>query len=123
MTEQEYLDVSDLARIRTARQVLRDICPETSQVVDRERYREIHRVLQLWDAALTSGIDVAEIAPPPSIKRSCRCGVVVQPHEMIGREDVAGRVECIECRGRRYATAGEPDPWTPYEFPTASETG
>ena len=58
MKEQEHIDVSDLAKIRSAKSNLRDVMPEISNVVDKEGYTIIMQTLVSWENKLNDVIDV-----------------------------------------------------------------
>ena len=65
MTEEEYCDVRDLQKIESARNILRDIIPEISSVVDLDRYVFIVKTLKEWETALYSRIKTEGEHPSP----------------------------------------------------------
>ena len=58
MTEQEYIDVSDLQKIDAARRLLRRIVPENSSVVKRGELAVVYRQLNDWADKLYAKIEV-----------------------------------------------------------------
>jgi hypothetical protein len=52
MTEQEYIDTTDRVKISNARQILSDICPENSSVIDIENFRVMMKLLAEWEEQL-----------------------------------------------------------------------
>ena len=49
MTENEYIKVKDLAIITSAKNVLRELIPETSEIVDKKEYQEVMRLISKWE--------------------------------------------------------------------------
>ena len=49
MTENEYIKVKDLAIITSAKNVLRELRPETSEIVDKKEYQEVMRLISKWE--------------------------------------------------------------------------
>lgn len=58
MTEKEYINVSDLNRLRQACTILATIIPANSDVIVKEDFQEIMSKLQDWEQEL--GEDVSE---------------------------------------------------------------
>ncbi len=58
MKEHEYIITTHLARLRCAKGILRDICPEIDGVIHAHEYREVFEYLTSWESALS--IDVQE---------------------------------------------------------------
>lgn len=52
MTEQEYIDATDLAKVRMIRAILRDIVAENSAVIHPDAYREVSRIVAKWEQDL-----------------------------------------------------------------------
>ena len=61
MTEQEYTDVSDLAKVRMAERTLRDICPENSKVIGKAELAAVIRTLGKWAEKLHERIETTEV--------------------------------------------------------------
>lgn len=53
MTEQEYIDATDLAKLRIADTIIRDVLPANSSVVDKESHRTVCRIIQQWTDRLS----------------------------------------------------------------------
>lgn len=49
MTEQEYIDASDLQKVRIANQLLRQIHPVNSSIIDPQHFRKVILILQKWE--------------------------------------------------------------------------
>lgn len=60
MTEREYIDATDLAKVRSAIAVLRQILPENSTVITRPEYGEVMPVLYHWQDQLEALAKVTE---------------------------------------------------------------
>ena len=52
MTEQDYINVSELRTIRIAIQILPDIVPENSNVISKKKFKKVLNQLYEWEAAL-----------------------------------------------------------------------
>jgi len=52
MTEQEYINITELKSIVIARSILLDICPEGSIVIGSVDYQNIVRILSKWEREL-----------------------------------------------------------------------
>jgi hypothetical protein len=50
--EQEYINISDLVRLRVAVGVLREIIPENSTVINYSDFKEIMKILKDWESSL-----------------------------------------------------------------------
>lgn len=60
MTEQEYIDVSDLAKLRSAKAILSDITPANSKVIDLYDFSTIMEHLAIWEIELSEKINIKE---------------------------------------------------------------
>lgn len=60
MTEQEYIAATDLAKIRHATKILREIVPENSTIIKPELYREIIKQLKRWEIHFERTINIEE---------------------------------------------------------------
>lgn len=60
MTEQEYIDVSDLTNVRAMRAILHDIVAENSSVIPQEEYQTVGKLLSRWAEKLHERIHVSE---------------------------------------------------------------
>lgn len=58
MTEQEYIDCGDRVRISHMINVLRDIVPENSSVIDLKDYTQMMRKLTSWEKKLFKALKV-----------------------------------------------------------------
>lgn len=58
MKEQEYINVSDLTRIRSMIIVGRNIIPENNKVIDKNDFAEIMDRLYTWEQKLSSKIEI-----------------------------------------------------------------
>lgn len=58
MSEQEYVDLSDLNRLRHARKILSDIIPENSTIIEEEPFREVMKTLWKLQENLTDEISI-----------------------------------------------------------------
>lgn len=56
MKEQEYINVSDLAKIRSAISVLRNIIPASSKVINKNDFAKVMDRLYKWEQKLSSKI-------------------------------------------------------------------
>jgi hypothetical protein len=54
MTEQQYIDTTDLQRVR--KNILREILPPNSKVVSQEDHNEVMRILSKWNDDLYEAI-------------------------------------------------------------------
>ena len=52
ISEQEYIDYQDGIRIRIIKDILREIVPENSSVIDLKDYTEMMRKLSSWEEKL-----------------------------------------------------------------------
>jgi len=57
MTENEYIKVKDLGIISSAKNVLRELIPETSEIVDKKEYQEVMRLISKWERKHFSKIE------------------------------------------------------------------
>jgi len=60
MTEQEYIDVSDLHRIISALKILSDICPEISNIIKEEEFKNTISTIRKWQNELFKQVDTSE---------------------------------------------------------------
>ena len=58
MTEQEYIEVSDLARIRNIQSIMRDIVPDCGDIIGKDAYQTIGSILYDWESRLTIKIEI-----------------------------------------------------------------
>lgn len=58
--EQEYIDISDLTKLRAASALLKDICPANSQVIDATDMENIQIKLYGWIDKLYGKIKIKE---------------------------------------------------------------
>lgn len=58
MKEQDYINVSDLARVRSAIVVLRNIIPKNSTIIKEEDYYKIMSKLYSWESDLVELIKI-----------------------------------------------------------------
>ncbi len=58
VTEQEYIDLTDLTKVRNAKKILSDITPENSTVITKEDWQKIMTALWKWEKALLMGIKI-----------------------------------------------------------------
>lgn len=65
MTEQEYIDVSDLHRIISALKILSDICPEISNIIKEEEFKNTISSLRKWQNELFKIISSTANIPTP----------------------------------------------------------
>ena len=49
MTENEYIKTKDLGIISSAKNVLRELIPETSEIVDVKEYQQVMRLIRKWE--------------------------------------------------------------------------
>jgi len=49
MSENEYIKVKDLGIILSAKNVLRELIPETSEIVGVKEYEEVMRLISKWE--------------------------------------------------------------------------
>jgi phage pi2 protein 07 len=49
MTEQEYINTKDLGIISSAKNVLRELIPETSEIVNKKEYQEVMKLISKWE--------------------------------------------------------------------------
>jgi hypothetical protein len=56
MTEREYIDATNLAKLRAAKAVLRDVLPMDDK--EEEDYKAAMRALTLWELRLTDAVKV-----------------------------------------------------------------
>jgi phage pi2 protein 07 len=49
MTEQEYIITKDLGIISSAKNVLRELIPETSEIVNKKEYQEVMKLISKWE--------------------------------------------------------------------------
>ncbi len=52
MSEQEYINVSDLKNILSAKNNLREIIPESSKIIKENEYRTVMLILNKWQDEL-----------------------------------------------------------------------
>jgi len=71
MKEQEYINVSDLARISAILEILRNIVPANSAVIDRNNLTKIFQILVDWQERLTDDIYVG---PPEVMDKKIMAG-------------------------------------------------
>ena len=57
MTENEYIKVKDLGIILSAKNVLRELIPKTSEIVDKKEYQEVMRLISKWERKHLSKIE------------------------------------------------------------------
>jgi len=61
MTEDEYSIAGDLSSVRSAKAVLREICPECgSDSVKKEEWQNVMQVLMRWESRLNDAIDISD---------------------------------------------------------------
>jgi len=58
MTEQDYINVSDQAKVRNAIEILNQILPVNSYVILNEEYIEVMSTLAAWEERLRNEIRV-----------------------------------------------------------------
>jgi len=58
MTEQDYINVSDQAKVRNAIEILNQILPVNSYVILNEEYNEVMSTLAAWEERLRNEIRV-----------------------------------------------------------------
>lgn len=58
MTEQEYINATDLAKVRAIMAILREIVVANSIGAIQKDYIEVHQRLDAWHAALTDRVKV-----------------------------------------------------------------
>lgn len=58
MTEKEYINTSDLARIRAIMATIRNIIPENSDIVKRKDYNTVCHHLYKWEQELSKKVNV-----------------------------------------------------------------
>ena len=58
MKEQEYIDVSDLCRVRMAIKILVEICPANSAVIPAVIHGDILSRLSIWEEQLATTVDI-----------------------------------------------------------------
>ncbi len=56
MTEDEYILVSDLTRVRSAEAILRDIVPENNDHISAGEMQAVHRILQCCRMSMEDAI-------------------------------------------------------------------
>lgn len=57
MKERDYIDVADLTRIRTMRDLLREIVPDNSaRAIPEADYATVYSIFSKWEAALTKRV-------------------------------------------------------------------
>jgi len=49
MTEQEYITTKDLGIISSAKNVLRELMPETSDIVNKKEYQDVMGLISKWE--------------------------------------------------------------------------
>ena len=99
MTEQEYTEVSDLARIRNMQSILREIIPDCGDVIGKDAYQTIGQILYDWESRLTIKIEiVAELTGGSQMKEQCSCRKV--DYIPIRNEDGSYTEQwmCMECK-------------------------
>lgn len=107
MTEQEYIDITDLQRIVDARNTLREIVVINSSVVHSKDYSKVMEQLSRWEDLLRSQVKIKEEPGWISVydelpERYKECLFIVGPY---GSNQYHGRV-----MGGRYTG----DPESPY---------
>lgn len=60
MTEQEYINVCDLQRITDAKNILRDVLPETSNIITSEDKAIVFKILNKWQDELFKAIKIKQ---------------------------------------------------------------
>jgi hypothetical protein len=50
MTEKEYITTKDLGIISSAKNVLRELIPETSETVNKKEYQEVMKLISKWES-------------------------------------------------------------------------
>jgi hypothetical protein len=60
MTEQEYINLTELERVRNAIIILRKITPTISVVIAETEHAALMRVLSAWENALSKEIKTTE---------------------------------------------------------------
>jgi hypothetical protein len=58
MTEQEYIDATDLQKVRMIKDILLDITSEISNVITEEEMDIVYPVISIWEQKLTESIEV-----------------------------------------------------------------
>lgn len=58
MTESEYIKTKDLGTISSAKNVLRELTPEISEIVDKKEYQEVMRLISKWERKHFSEIEI-----------------------------------------------------------------
>ena len=60
MKEQEYIDVSDRVKVSNALEILRDITPSISSIINSEDYTTVIKILSGWEDNLFNIIETEE---------------------------------------------------------------
>ena len=60
MTEQEYIDLSDLQRLKSARAILNNIMPSISKIIDEKSFREVRKILWDFQEKLTDEVSIKQ---------------------------------------------------------------
>lgn len=71
MTERELIDLGDRVRIKDAKEILRQVLPENSGIIDKEDYQTVMRILSLWIEKLSESIKVDDYAMLETKASSC----------------------------------------------------
>jgi hypothetical protein len=58
MKEQDYINVSDLTRIREIKHLMQNIIPENSEVILRLDYENMSNLLHKWDVEICKRIKI-----------------------------------------------------------------
>lgn len=60
MTEQEYIDSTDLAKLRLIKSILQEIAPENSSIIDKKSYIDIYETIVIWSDELREKINIED---------------------------------------------------------------
>jgi small-conductance mechanosensitive channel len=60
MTEQEYINATDLAKLRSALNILKEIVPENSTIIPTEEFKKVRAEIFHWEIAITKNIMTSE---------------------------------------------------------------
>lgn len=105
MTEQEYIDVSDLARIRAAQSILREVTPGCSSHISEAESQNVHLQLQEWEKRINEGLTVTHGEEPRPARDLHGCKEDPEPSAeddiLAAREATARRPEETSEQGPR----------------------
>jgi len=63
MTEQEYIDTTDLHKVRMIKDILMDITIENSNSMTEEEMDIVYPIIDKWEQRLTNAIEVNNLQP------------------------------------------------------------